>query len=297
MEFHFHEGLWEVEKKLIKKYKATSKEFSEILKEFHNKIPWDIPEDLKTLLTNPKINILKVFGNGFIPKKSAEGYTSERLSDSDIDMLKDICVYDYMRYYQGNGSDFLFYFEDKTKEEIKDIFKLNDYGQSRKGNSPISESHFMDISSIEVSKRKRTTNYVHTSVEFEGDQETWDLLFKLALILKQELNYNRTFLSIQDKHKRTREFLIQRFEDVKDLEIQIRKRIEDLKENRFLWDIDLETNEPIYATIDDIGNIFLKFRENRIKIEMAILEEYVNNKEYYDGKWKRDFEAYQKWLD
>ena len=293
MEYHFHESLRGLKTNLNETFRTSKKNFSEILQDFHDQIPWYIPEDLKKHLTKSDINVLQNFGDGFYPAKSIEKYTLEKLSEIDAEKLMDLCVYQNMHDFESNGSDCLFYFENKSTVEIRVIYRLNAFGLKRKGNSIISDIKMMDIFDIKISKTNRVNGKDLDYRRFYANQETWDIVEKLAMILRNELSYfHNIFLEVQDLKMRTENFLFQEFKNIEEIEPKLKAEIVKLRENKFHSDYDLEKHEPIYITINDIMDLFLELRENRIYHEEAILIEYMKNREYYDTTLKVEFESH-----
>jgi hypothetical protein len=94
------------------------------------------------------------------------------------------------------------------------------------------------------------------------------------------------------------EFMFQKSNTVKNLEILFRNRIKELKNYQFVFSlvgddngiskyVDLEKERKgglYYVSLDGIKKIFRTLRDNRIKTEQSILDEYLKNKDYYDKK-------------
>ena len=97
-------------------------------------------------------------------------------------------------------------------------------------------------------------------------------------------------VQVQD---RTTNFLFQRFYNSsiskgRDLENAIENEIEKLKENKFFVGYD-SNREFIEFTIDDISELFLSLRRQKIKFYSDILKEYRKNKQNYDNRLDQMF--------
>jgi len=118
--------------------------------------------------------------------------------------------------------------------------------------------------------------------------EGQNIIYKLFTIVKDELgpivdNMNTP----KDIFARTSYFLFNRFvgneRKIKgyELESAIKDKIEELKENKFIIGLDEEFNF-IKVQLEDIMNMFLTLREQKIQFHEEILAEYQKRKQVYN---------------
>lgn len=106
-----------------------------------------------------------------------------------------------------------------------------------------------------------------------------EIIYKLFTIIREESgHFTPIQSSIKDKSERTFNILYARFakdiKEKKDLETTIKKKIENLKKNEFIVDYDTENSEMIKMSAEDLKDLFITLRKQRIEFYNAILEEY-----------------------
>lgn len=133
---------------------------------------------------------------------------------------------------------------------------------------------------------KKTINNVIWS-----DRLSQDIIYKFFMIFKKELECVTIFMGHKDKFSCISELLYQKFHSEfiakKDLEESIEEKIKNLGELKFVtskglykkYD-DLE-DEYEELSFDNIKELFLSLRKNRIEIYKELLKDFKNNKDMY----------------
>ncbi len=121
-----------------------------------------------------------------------------------------------------------------------------------------------------------------------ANSEGHEIFYRITQIIKDELS---PMVGIKNEPKdifhRTRKFIFNRFnqEDIskgsENLEKCIKKEINDLKSNIFIAGLDSDF-EDIKVSLDEIIEMFISLRNQKIKFYEAVLKEYRNRSQDYN---------------
>lgn len=139
---------------------------------------------------------------------------------------------------------------------------------------------------------KDTSKQTIDSVVWAGD---WghDIIYKFFLIFQEELSFISTLKRYQDLYSFARKFLYNEFyNDIrkkKELKIEntLEKKIEELEEYKFFTSKGFGKNyesvvdEYEKISLEEVKDMILSLRKQRISVYKEILNEYKNNKEKY----------------